>query len=236
MSAQNIVIIVLVLIIVSIVVAWGVTSIHPSNPALKAAMKEQQRLNLFSSQLGKCSTVAELRRGVVINGRMSFCMVAYRPHYFLVVEQGTWDAKGKFTRTGKQFAFSYVPESVVLADRYRPDEREFREGAIEPSSLDGYNPFKISPSHIFDSWKLTNDFIRLRAMRVSNWTFKDYLDKFNRYNVLTLYPINGVTDCIGYSGYHMYHRDDQSGRLGDENFKQFLQNFIDLGLVKSYGQ
>ena len=236
MNIQNIVIIVLVLIIVSMAVAWGVTSSHPSNPALKAAMKEQQRLNWFSSQLGKCSTVAELRRGVVINGRMSFCMVAYRPHYFLLMEQGTWDAKGKFTPSGEKFAFSYVPESVILADRYGPEEREFREGAILPSSLDGYNPFTISPSRIFDSWKFTNDFIRLRTMRVSNWTFKDYLDKFDRYNVLTLFPIGGVTDCIGYSCYHMYHRDDQAGRLGDENFKQYLENFIDLGLVKSYGQ
>lgn len=234
MNLQTVIIIFLIVVIVTLSIGWGVTASHP---AIKTAMKEERRLQKFASQLGRCSTVAELRRGKVITGRMSFCMVAYRPHYFLIVEEGTWDAKGNFTRTGEQFAFSYVPESVVLADRYRPDEREFREGAIESSSLDGYNPFTTSPSHIFDSWKFTNDFIRLHTLRISNWTFKDYRDLFNRYNVLTLVPWNKVTDCIGYSCYHMYHRADGPARvLKDENFKQFMQDFIDLGLVKSYGQ
>jgi hypothetical protein len=235
MNKQVLLIILLVAIIVSMAIAWGVTS-SSTAPLRKLGLSERQ-LGKFSSELGKCSTVAELRAGKVITGRMSFCMVAYRPHYFLIVEEGTYDGKGNFTRTGEQFAFSYVPESVILADRYRPDEREFREGAIEPSSLDGYNPFTTSPSHIFDSWKFTNDFLRLYSVKIMNWTFKDYLTLFSRYNVLTLVPIRGITDCIGYSCYHIYHRaDDTAGRLKDESFKQYLQDFIDMGFVKSFGQ
>ena len=233
MNKPTILNIVLLLVIVALAVGWGVTGAHP---ALKSALKEERRLQKVSSELGKCSTVAELRQGKIITGRMSFCMVAYRPHYFLVLEEGTYDAKNNFTRTGAQFAFSYVPESVIRADRYRPDERQFREGAIESSSLNGYNPFMTSPSHIFDSWKMTNDFIRLYTLQVTNWTFKDYHDKFNKYNVLSLVPIYGVTDCIGYSCYHMYHRADQGQLRGDESFKKYLQDFIDMDLVKSYGQ
>jgi hypothetical protein len=196
------------------------------------------RLQQFSSTLGPCSTVAELRAGAVVTGRMSFCMVAYRPHYFILLEEGTYKGNEfKKKDGGKQFTFSYVPESVVRADRYGPKENKFREGAMDPSSLDGYNPFTVSKSYIFDSWKFTNDYLRLYSVPITNWRFKDYNDKFNRYNVLAVVPFNGITDCIGYSGYQIYHRADAGGRLrGDESFDKFLQEFIDMGFIKSYGQ
>lgn len=237
MNKQLLLNVLLLAIIVSMAIAWAVTS-SSTTPLRKLGLSERQ-LQKYANELGRCGTVADLRAGKVITGRMSFCMVAYRPHYFLIVENGTYDAEGKFTRDeGElQYTFSYVPESVIRADRYGPEERQFREGAIEPSSLDGYNPFTNSPSHIFDSWKFTNDFLRLYSVKISNWTFKDYLTQFTKYNVLTIIPIFGITDCIGYSCYHIYHRaDDAGGGLRDENFKKYVEDFIDMGFVKSYGQ
>ena len=173
----------------------------------RAGGPQRQQLALqlqLSEQLGNCSKITELRGSRIMSGRMTFCMIAYRPHYFLVVEEGTYSGKDKFTRTGRKFAFSYVPDTVVQGDHYRADETRFREGAIDTSiSLKGYSPFTISPSRIYDSWKMTNDFVPLRRLKLTNWAFNEYRDKFFRYNMLTLVPVSGITDCIGYSCYHM---------------------------------
>ena len=207
-----------------------------SSPKAPPALQRQQLQFQLSEQLGDCSRIADLR-GSRIHGRMTFCMIAYRPHYFLVVEEGTYRGD-KFTRTGRKCAFSYVPESVVLGDRYRPDEKRFREGAIDTSiSLKGYNPFTVSPSRILDSWKMTNDFVPLRRLRLTNWAFSDYRDKFNRYNMVTLVPVNGITDCIGYSCYHMYRAVAplSAAAAGDAGFTAYLRSVMDAGLIQSYG-
>lgn len=162
------------------------------------------RMLQLSEKLGDCSRMADIG-GRRITGRMRFCMIAYRPHFFLMVEEGTYSSGGnQFTRTGRKFAFSYVPASVVQGDRYGPEETRFREGAMDTSvSLNGYNPFTVSPSRILDSWKLADEFVALRRLKLTDWTFHTFQDQFCKYNVAMLIPLNGATDCIGYSRYHM---------------------------------
>ena len=120
-------------------------------------------------------------------------MVAFRPHFFILVEKDNCD---------KKFAFSYVPESVINASNYNINETKFREDGFSYKSLIGYIFLLFSKSYLIETWKLTDKFIRLKTKKINNWSFNDHLDKFNTYNVLSIVPIFKITDCIGYSLYH----------------------------------
>jgi hypothetical protein len=126
------------------------------------------------------------------NGTMSFCAVHGRPHYFILVE----DAKNTI-------AFSYVPQSTktFIDKTYSGVESKYKQTPNDFSSLIGYIPIAFSKSHIVDTWKLTDRFVRLDSKPFKRWRFHPY-SELKTYNVFSVVPYLGVTDCIGYSMRH----------------------------------
>jgi hypothetical protein len=135
----------------------------------------------YSEKLPTCIDIENLNN--VENGKMSYCMVAYRPHFFILIEDNT-------TTNTTYYAFSYVPESVY---RYIIDKTV--------NNYPGYYPWNFTTSYVVNSNKFVTDFIRLKTIPIKNWQYERY-PEFKTYNVLTSIPYLGISDCIGYSNYH----------------------------------
>ncbi len=131
------------------------------------------------------------------NGKISFCMIYGRPHVFILVEDDT-----------TQIAYSYVPQSTYthITDKYKNLDNYTYINGDDIGALFGYIPFVFSKSYIVDTWKLTDKFVRLQTKPVSEWQFERY-DIFDTYNVFSIIPYFGITDCIGYSR-HCYQKCD----------------------------
>ena len=136
------------------------------------------------------------------SGRMSFCMIYGRPHFFILVEETDTRVKKK---DRKRIAFSYVPESsyLFLKNKYE-NAVPFKYKEDVNDWVSGYLLWKITDSYVLDSYMLTDQFVRLKSKKIKNWSFQRY-PEFSKYNVATVIPICGVTDCIGYSSYHYEH-------------------------------
>jgi hypothetical protein len=136
------------------------------------------------------------------NGKISFCVIHDRPHFFILVED-------KHTR----IAFSYVPErsydiTLLKYKDYDKGKHTYKDDDAgsdifdkKEQWIDGYLPWKISDSYILDTWKLTDKFVRLKTKPIKKWSFKEY-PEFKLYNVLSVIPSFGVADCISYSLHH----------------------------------
>ena len=121
-----------------------------------------------------------------------------RPHVFIMVED---DAT--------RIAFSYVPHSTYayITNTYTDAETHRFMYGDDNSALLGYIPFMFSKSYIVDTWKLTDKFVRLHTKPISEWYFERY-EMFDIYNVLSIIPYFGITDCIGYSWHHYQNDND----------------------------
>ena len=150
---------------------------------------------------------------IVKRGRISFCMIAYSPHFFVIVESGKYK-NNVFVKDNKiTTAFSYVPNSTYsyIGKKYKnQNEKIFYKSSQDDSltTLSGYNPLSFTPSYIVDTWKLTDRFIRLKSKSIKKWKYYRF-QNFNTYNVFSIIPYNKIcnntdviTDCIGYSIFH----------------------------------
>ena len=105
-----------------------------------------------------CTHNIEDLSGIIIQGNMTICRIESKIHYFILIE---WEYESK----QQSAAFSYVPEStynyvnefykISNTYKYVSDEN------IQSKTLYGYIPFFITKSHIVDTWKLTDKFIRV---------------------------------------------------------------------------
>jgi hypothetical protein len=124
-------------------------------------------------------------------------MIYGRPHVFILVEDDT-----------TQIAYSYVPQSTYthITTKYK----NLDNYTYINEALFGYIPFVFSKSYIVDTWKLTDKFVRLQTKPVSEWHFERY-EMFDTYNIFSIIPYFGITDCIGYSR-HCYHNCDYTSQ------------------------
>jgi hypothetical protein len=130
----------------------------------------------------ECRDIHKLRK--VKQGKMSYCMVAYRPHFFLLIEDESHSPN-------HYYAFSYVPQSV---------KEWIGDNLVNNTS--GYYPWAFTKSHVVNSSHLQiESFIRLKTIEIQNWKYKRFRE-FHTYNVFSLIPYFGITDCIGYSNHH----------------------------------
>ena len=137
---------------------------------------------------------------LIQNGTITFCKIENRSHYFILIED-----KDK----NIQMAFSYVPDSTKrYVDLFYKDKDKdlkiySKDDNMPSNLLYGYLPFYFTKSHVIDTWKLTDKFVRLKTKTINNWSFNRY-DYYSVYNILSFIPIFCFTDCIGYSLYHYY--------------------------------
>ena len=146
-------------------------------------------------------------------GRMSYCRNAVSWHWFIMVESGSYQ-RGVFYPDDKiRVAFSYVPNRTFeyINDKY--DGKQDFEFFIDKrdsnlDTLSGYNLFLFTQSHVIDTWKLTDQFVRQKSRRIKDWRFHRR-PEYNRYNILSVIPFSvgcgKITDCIGYSNIHYKH-------------------------------
>jgi hypothetical protein len=140
-------------------------------------------------------------------GRMSYCRIAGSWHWFILVESGKYRGND-FHPDGKtNVAFSYVPEQTneYITKKYegKPDFKFFEQPEdSDLTTLAGYILFYFTKSYILDTWKLTDKYVVVKSKPVYNWKFRSFDDKFTIYNVISVFPYFGITDCIGYSNYH----------------------------------
>jgi hypothetical protein len=141
-------------------------------------------------------------------GRMTYCRIAGSWHWFILVESGTYNETNSFCPDDKiRVAFSYVPKrtSEYITDKY--NERQEFQFIKSPedsniSTLAGYNLFSFTKSYVIDTWKLTDEYVVVKSKPVSMWKYNSYSKLFSLYNVISIFPYCGITDCIGYSNYH----------------------------------
>lgn len=160
-----------------------------------------------------------------ITGRISYCMIKNSPHFFILIEKGSYTNECFNPSVSPvRVAFSYVPNSThnFISNLYSTKKKDYSvkeiikdakcsKKLINKISLltyIGYILFFFTDSFVIDTWKLTNDFVRLKSKPVTNWKFNRYY-QFNIYNAISVIPYFGITDCIGYSNYHYEHADDQ---------------------------
>ena len=117
------------------------------------------------------------------NATMSFCKIYGRMHFFLLVKDKR-----------HEIAFSYVPQSTKT---YLDNKTS------EYAALFGYIPFIFSKSYVVNTSELTDKYTVLMTKKVKRWRFQR-LEQFHIYNVFSVIPYFGVTDCIGYS-LHIYN-------------------------------
>ena len=139
-------------------------------------------------------------------GRMSYCRMNGSLHWFILVETGRYSSNAFSPDDKIRMAFSYVPRqtNVYIKKKYKhADDFTFIESNDDStlSTLSGYNPFHFTKSYVVDTWKMTNKCVIVASKPMRNWTFHRF-KKFNRYNILTVVPYFGITDCIGYSNHH----------------------------------
>ena len=138
------------------------------------------------------------------NGRISFCMIHNSVHFFILVESGKYSNKVWIPDTRlKTMAFSYVPENtyMYIQNKYTVNDFKYINDPNTPlSTYIGYILFVFTKSYVVDTWKLTDKFIRLKSKPVKNWQYNRFA-QFDKYNIASLIPYFGITDCIGYSNY-----------------------------------
>ena len=143
---------------------------------------------------------------VCINhGRMVYCRVESGIHWFIMVESG-WYENGIFVPDDLvRVAFSYVPTSTYayISDKYAVGHGTFYNRGDESSlsTLWGYIPFVITQSFVVDTGKLAETYVPIKEKCVSHWHFK-HIPTLRLYNIVSIYPWLGITDCIGYSNAH----------------------------------
>jgi hypothetical protein len=165
------------------------SQITSSDPGV---MSPPTQSNSFEDTL-KCT--ANYTDDVIFNnGIMTFCAVYGRPHFFILVED-----------QDNTIAFSYVPKSTqdFIAKTYTDADDSIRKykPTVDSDTLSGYNPIAFTTSHVVDTWKLTDKFVRLFKKDFIKWRYRPY-DDLNMYNVFSFIPYFGITDCIGYSLRH----------------------------------
>ena len=145
---------------------------------------------------------------VIEHGQMTYCRIASSWHWFILVESGQYNECNRFCPDDKiRVAFSYVPQRSYeyITDKYKDHEDYSFIKSPEDSSistLSGYNPFSFTKSHVIDTWKLTDEYIVVKSKPVHMWKYNRYSKLFSRYNILSVFPYCGITDCIGYSNHH----------------------------------
>ncbi len=144
---------------------------------------------------------------IIKNGRISFCIIHKSSHVFILVESGKYSNNVWIPDTRlKTMAFSYVPYStyMYIQNKYTANNFKYINDPNAPlSTYIGYILFVFTKSYVVDTWKLTDKFIRLKSKPIKNWQYNRFT-QFNKYNIASLIPYFGITDCIGYSNYH-YH-------------------------------
>lgn len=141
----------------------------------------------------------------ISEGRISFCIKGI--HTFILVESGSYQGDSwEPNATNVKLAFSYVPNSTIkyLENFYGSclDNHTFiKDNRFSISKYLGYIFFLFSKSHVVDTWKLTDKFIRIKTKPIKNWSFQRQ-SQFKTYNVLSIIPFFGISDCIGYSCHH----------------------------------
>lgn len=148
----------------------------------------------------KCTANYDDENLKIRNGKISLCVIHDRPHFFILVED-----------KNTQIAFSYLPEmsyDYILSkykdyDKSKHTYKDDKDDIFDKKEqwIDGYFPWKITDSYIADTWKLTDKFVRLKTKSIKKWRFNEY-PEFKLYNVLSVIPYFGVTDCMGYSLHH----------------------------------
>ena len=139
-------------------------------------------------------------------GRMTYCQIASSYHWFILVESGKYKCD-KFIPDNKiRVAFSYVPNAThkYIKNKYnnKPDFIfEKIPSDTDITTLVGYLPFLFTKSHVLDTWKLTDEYTVIKSQPIRNWKFNRF-PEFSLYNIFSLVPLFGITDCIGYSNYH----------------------------------
>jgi len=133
----------------------------------------------------KCRDIYKLRK--VKHGKMSYCMVSDRHHFFILIEDETYSPS-------YYYAFSYVPQSV---------KEWIKDNSVNKAS--GYYPWAFTKSYVVNSCDLLIDsFFRLSTIDIQKWKFKRFRE-FHTYNVFSLIPYFGTTDCIGFSNHYYNH-------------------------------
>jgi hypothetical protein len=146
---------------------------------------------------------------IIQRGRMSYCQIASSPHWFILVESGKYRCGAFIPNYKKIIAFSYVPDATYnyINDKYK-DKTDFlfikSPGDSVVTTLVGYLPFLFTTSHVLDTWKLTDEYTVIKTQPVKNWSYRRF-PEFKLYNLLSLVPWFGITDCIGYSNHHFLY-------------------------------
>ena len=146
---------------------------------------------------------------------MSYCRIAGSWHWFILVESGTYDTNNQFHPDDKtSVAFSYVPERSYeyVKKKYTKCKQQFQfftqPEDSDLSTLSGYNPLYFTKSYVVDTWKLTDKYTVVKSQPVFKWSYKRF-PEFNRYNIFSIFPYFGITDCIGYSNYHYQDKNNK---------------------------
>ena len=143
---------------------------------------------------------------IIKRGRMSYCQIAGSYHWFILVESGKYK-HGHFIANGKQtIAFSYVPDATYnyVNEKYnnKPDFLFVKSNRdADVTTLVGYSPFLFTTSHVLDTWKLTEKYTVVKTRPIDNWSYSRF-PEFKIYNIFSIVPWLGITDCLGYSNHH----------------------------------
>jgi hypothetical protein len=148
-------------------------------------------------------------------GRMSICKISNAPHYFVYIESGHYGSDGNWAANASEprlnCAFSYVPDStwryIETVYPLPTAAHTFCDTDIPLETYLGYIPLLWTKSHVIDTWKLTSSFVRIMSRPIRNWTFRRF-PEFDTYNVFSVIPYFGITDCIGYSWHHYAATND----------------------------
>jgi hypothetical protein len=139
-------------------------------------------------------------------GQMTYCRIFNSPHWFILVESGQYQENNFVPDNNIRAAFSYVPHHSYkyISKKYKKQKCfQFIKSPADTdlSTLSGYNPFYFTKSYVLDTWKLTDKYIAVKSKPICNWKYERF-PEFKLYNVLYIFPYNGIVDCIGYSNYH----------------------------------
>jgi hypothetical protein len=163
--------------------------------------------NNMHQQLKCTHNVNDIVAGNEICGRLTFARIFGSYHWFIMVESGKYK-RTRFipSKEKRVVAFSYVPDATLryINEKYmgRAELVFFKSPGDELlSTLVGYLPFLFTQSRVLDTWKLTDKYITIASKPVHSWRFQRF-PQFRVYNICSLVPFLGITDCIGYSTHH----------------------------------
>jgi hypothetical protein len=141
----------------------------------------------------------------VESGRLSYCRISKSPHWFIMVESGTYVGSSFTPDEQIRLAFSYVPSPTYeyIQRKYADGQTKFYLQGDESDilTLYGYLPFLFTDAYVIDTWKLTDEYISIFSKPVTDWKFERF-SEYDTYNIFSFVPWNGITDCIGYSAHH----------------------------------